>query len=1271
MTDPITASSLFWKIAQSILMAVGKHGLSSLMKVGFIANAIESTARDYPNVEGLNDTLKCLCQSGDFEHLLNEIKDGRRDLSIDNVVSLFTGCGFFMGAETESYALQILATFATRIEEALLLSDAGLTVLAKRQEVLHSESREMFGKIGVGIIDGIRRQQYVIPSDDIEKVPEVKEKLLHAKIDTARDLLSQGKAVSAKSILLDVRKRVEALGASPEIYFRIATNLGACSLEAGDNDTAKLEFNKALEYQPDNQKALSNAALAKLLDNKPLEALELCIKARKLDEKDSHAICVYLQALDLLDRVQDIEQLITKESWIAEDKICAFVLGDISFKRGHFEKAESYLRRVIALEINNGHAYELLALAIFAPLQTMLLSHPPLLGILSDEVTARLKEADALLTRAIDLMKDCDSRSKLHEIYINRAGIRGVLGSSDDALKDCEYVLQEDETNKAALRNKGRILLAKNMLEDAINCFEKALDSSIEIPLAHAYTEMGRYKEAESLLERLWESDPEEERHIVVADLLLEVYHKLQASDKSREITKILLNKWPKNPNVLAVISRQKKREGDITEAIGLLNQALTYADEGQRSWINYDLGNSYYEKGEYGEAAKIYDSIVDKTSDNPLLRRYLACLYNSGSYQDALEVAQAIRIRNNSKPIPFITEIETYVLEYIGDLETAKELLSALSLIEPEKVMHRLRLALICVRANNYEEARQSIDAISFDEIRDDAEALMRVAHVRVYLKMSGALHFAFRARRIAQGSPEIQSAYLGLFFGPMAVSQIEEPREVENDSVVYLRRVDVLADGSIQERPNPQIKTYTILDDNPQDLRVDELLPSSPLAVKLMGRKKGDVIILKEGPYESLAYEILNIQSKYVQAAQETVKDFGTLFPDNPTIQSLEMKDDDLSVIFKAVDAKHASITEAINAYRDKLIPLGALARATGSNIIDVMAGMWRMEKGIIFASSGSTKDNKKELDQLNTADRVVLDITSLFTMSVLELLDRLPRRFSNIFVCQSVLDDLNELLLKKRPDAEPIMTISKEGDEYVRQEITPQDMDKSRNFLENMVVFVKTKTEVVPSTAVFAVGKKRLEELERLLGKSSLASIFAAKERKALLYCDDLRLRMFAELNWQVTGSWSQTILVNLLEKGIITADEYHKAIVTLTLSKYSFISVGADDIYWLLMQPSANYLETKCIFEILHGPLCNEGSALRIAVTLIRKVWLESIILERKLRILDMTLDALTTGRKGLDVLRKLRIGLRIAFKLLPLDLETIYKGIDAWASQKLL
>ena len=40
MTDPITASALFWKVASSILTAIGKNGLANLTKQDFIAKDV-------------------------------------------------------------------------------------------------------------------------------------------------------------------------------------------------------------------------------------------------------------------------------------------------------------------------------------------------------------------------------------------------------------------------------------------------------------------------------------------------------------------------------------------------------------------------------------------------------------------------------------------------------------------------------------------------------------------------------------------------------------------------------------------------------------------------------------------------------------------------------------------------------------------------------------------------------------------------------------------------------------------------------------------------------------------------------------------------------------------------------------------------------------------------------------------------------------------------------------------------------------------------------
>ena len=69
------------------------------------------------------------------------------------------------------------------------------------------------------------------------------------------------------------------------------------------------------------------------------------------------------------------------------------------------------------------------------------------------------------------------------------------------------------------------------------------------------------------------------------------------------------------------------------------------------------------------------------------------------------------------------------------------------------------------------------------------------------------------------------------------------------------------------------------------------------------LLGRRRGDTVTLQEGVGE-LAYEIAEIQSKYVRAFQETAAEFSTRFPGNTDLTSIPVQEDDFSKLLVLVD-------------------------------------------------------------------------------------------------------------------------------------------------------------------------------------------------------------------------------------------------------------------------------------------------------------------------------------------------------------------------------
>jgi len=617
-----------------------------------------------------------------------------------------------------------------------------------------------------------------------------------------------------------------------------------------------------------------------------------------------------------------------------------------------------------------------------------------------------------------------------------------------------------------------------------------------------------------------------------------------------------------------------------------------------------------------FSEAAELYGEIVDKTEDTPITRKYLISLFNAGSFRETLILAQSLR--GNHDVVPVVTELEGLVMQYIGDLDRAIELFEKLSRVEPQNIVHRVRIVLLHLRRGNREVAERILSDIEPADI-NDGQTLIQVAQARAHLGMTGVLPFAYRARRVDPRNPEVHLSYVGLVFR----REVLDKALLDADEIVPGCTVHLRNDGKLQ--------TFTIVDESESNPLSGELLPSDPLARKLMGLRKGDQVVLREG-LEDLSYEIVEVQSKYIFAFQETLSKFSTWFPDHTGLFKVECKEGDFSKVKLALDARQHRGAQVLSLYRDKHLTLGAFARLVGSPLIDVWAGLVNRAEGVILASTGAAEEQQQETTLLLGAKEIVLDLTSILTLAYLGLLENVSRRFKTLVVPQALMDEIDDTMARNFFYPHPVLSVWKENETYFRTEITPEDYERGRKFLEGIRKFVQTQCTLTPTRTALDIGKNQLEQMQDLLGKDAIAAILVAKETNLLLYSDDLGLRLVARNDWQVSGFWTQTLLLDLREKGLLGVEQYREAVQKLLLANYRFVSIDGAGLLWILK--ANNFLSTPAvyrIFESLHGPECTEESAVLVLADLVKRIWLEPLLYEQKLLLLELVLNTLTTGR----------------------------------------
>lgn len=1260
-------------LAGPLIAKVGKDAAKRLLDITPVTVAIDRTASAFDDRDvDASAHLRMWCESSMFLAQLREVMGGGRALTDGDVVNAFIEVTGMYADDPRPLAHDLLAAFFQALDEELHKSELGPVIHAREERREHDLTRQAVAESThrieakqddmLGIVEELARagRSFPRPADDVAEIPEVRELVLHTKIDHARDLINAGKTKTARVLLEELRVDAVGQGASDKLLFRIVSNLAACALNEGDVATANEKFSEALQLQPESPKAISNAAIGAALSGDHGRATDLSNEALERDPRDVDAMTVRLLVLQRAARLADLDALVDENAWIRQSPQCLGMLGQLRLEQGRWEEAESLLRDALRLGSDNPHVHQALATTIYVSVQRAINEDPPLHndGIPKDTLF-RLEEAERQISIAVDHFSVYEDRSDYYDALASRAGLRSLVGRDEDALRDCETVLVEDPDHPIALHNKALLLLRMEGEDEAIDILERlrgaAADTRTAIYLSIAHFSKEDFDDAISTLEPIWNASNPSKEQLDIADVLVRSHACAGHDEAVEELSGIIRERWPGDPEALWVLGRARREQGRFDEAVDLMREALANADGNLWKRLALELAETLFATARYAEAVELFERTVDPTSNTPAARRYLVSLCNAGLYSDALRMARALR--GGGPPIPKISEVEAAVLEYTGDLERALEIHMELSRIEPDVVWHRIRAVVACIRRGDTTRARSILEDVSFDDIKDDADALVEVARARMNLDVEDVLPLAYRARKLDFRNPDTHITYLTVFLN----------REKSEEPLLEVDQVDIGC--AVHLKHNGETEVILIVDDD-LPLERNEVRPDDDRATRLLGRRKGDSVTWKKGAYEELTYKIADVQSVYVFAFQETLNKFSTWFPEHGAIERIEIRENDFTSILLAVDRRHELAVRAEQLYASESVTLGMLAEVLDVSVIDVWGGLVSSRDRRIIAASGATDDIERQRQLVASQDAIVLNISSILTLAHMELLQRVRDRYEQVLVAQETLDIINEHLATKYSGAKASTVMGKEEGRYVYEDITQEALEKGKRFLERTRDFLPDRCDVVPATEALAVGKERFEELSGLVGREAVSSILVAKERGVPLVADDLRLRLLASTEWQVAGAWTQDLLWDMKTHKLLSEDQYQEAVIKLLVSNLFFVSVTAEDVMQQIradeMKPTPR---NAFVLERVLGPDCSEESALRVGADVMRAVWLEPSLYEHKLMILDLILNSLTSRRPLERVLARFDAALQTRFALMVPALQAIRENIRIWTTQR--
>ena len=153
----------------------------------------------------------------------------------------------------------------------------------------------------------------------------------HAQLDHSRDLLNINRPKDALKYLEGLKDRIWPT-ASSIVRFRLLTNTGSAKLALNQEKEAARLFIEALQYNPEDEKALLNTALGYLLLGQLEEARDFANRVLEKNPANSRAYSLIIQTFPITDSLGDLISKIPEP--YRTDPEVAYILGHLARIRG-------------------------------------------------------------------------------------------------------------------------------------------------------------------------------------------------------------------------------------------------------------------------------------------------------------------------------------------------------------------------------------------------------------------------------------------------------------------------------------------------------------------------------------------------------------------------------------------------------------------------------------------------------------------------------------------------------------------------------------------------------------------------------------------------------------------------------------------------------------------------------------------------------------------------------------------------------------------------
>ena len=398
-------------------------------------------------------------------------------------------------------------------------------------------------------------------------------------------------------------------------------------------------------------------------------------------------------------------------------------------------------------------------------------------------------------------------------------------------------------------------------------------------------------------------------------------------------------------------------------------------------------------------------------------------------------------------------------------------------------------------------------------------------------------------------------------------------------------------------------------VLDEGSDFFGIRVLSPTSGMATRVLGKRRGDVIeIPKLGLDQAESWTITGVASKFLHLHHRVLEEFETRFPDNPGIARFTSGEDNIETILDVVRRGAEQNVERVRLYQEKSIPLAIAAQGQGGDVVGF--AQYVLQNGgnvVTCVGSGPERDRAHLVSHRYRGKGAVLDAYTAWTAAEIGVLSPLSAYFGSLRTPRSTIDMIDRMIHRADDGrGREQMTLSYRDGQFYRDVITTEFRDRQIAALKDIRTAIEAECEVVP----VIVPDQLSEPAEMMLsvgGSRFLDAAFLAADTGSVLLSDDLRYRDFSALAVQSEAIWLQVALAAACDNKKLTFMEYAKAVGGLAARGHEHIALTGPLLYAIVRQDADGFPLLRASLRFLAGPKAEMQSHFSVFADFLSLLW----------------------------------------------------------------